>query len=652
MSWLRLITGLGILSLAVINSSSSDFASQSASDSFACFIKEHPGANVATFILPSEIAESTVTAGAMLLSFPYSGQALIQELNFGGRPITIGSEFTGSLLYALDSSKIALGTYDAETGKIDMSLNFNLSFGGRPDVPPLSIPIKFQGTFMRPKILVGRFASTSLLDSTTPILARAILNMVVYCRTFEDMTFEDFMYTIKKFTTLRPDTQSILEKARHNLPIDIPFALPGGKVVLRQVLLHPVNIHNDIRDLDTVNTFEGTIIGEEQESHVSLFITAQKIVGSIFSKDGWSFIEPVVPLLVALGTLDADGVGQLLSKFGLESSDHIIYNAQDNEFSFDLGRDIASPLGQIETNNPNSNVSGITHSNGTISVTFDGDSLFFSHILIATRANGNISKAGYKEAAAFVAGKQNTLSAQGAEAINIAGREAEEFYEALFMQVRPVFLICCREMLFSVTLVTKSNEIWVKGGPNSDDAQTLLNSMAIFPHTEADVIHLLTGHDLDGNTLGIAWMAGLGTSSNHSLSTTTRNLNGCHGSLWPPSFSCVWNWTVHLFQAHLTVAHEIGHVLGARHTDCNEGETKQNGSCWELSGKNELVCPPGFNDVVCGKLKDHGSGFLPLMHTVVENGLGEPSVSPYFHCKNAHEISDLIHGSNSTDPCP
>ena len=73
----------------------------------------------------------------------------------------------------------------------------------------------------------------------------------------------------------------------------------------------------------------------------------------------------------------------------------------------------------------------------------------------------------------------------------------------------------------NIDLDSVKHETWTSGGPlTSTDAHTLLNQTREYWRTrpeQRDLVHLFTGKNLDGGTIGGAWRATIGTDHAYSL---------------------------------------------------------------------------------------------------------------------------------------
>lgn len=181
---------------------------------------------------------------------------------------------------------------------------------------------------------------------------------------------------------------------------------------------------------------------------------------------------------------------------------------------------------------------------------------------------------------------------------------------------------------FSMTLKHKVTEIVVVTGTNpwysGTDANALLNSFTAWvPQfvTDPDVATLWTNRDLDGSTVGLAWVDQLcGIKPHHILQ----------------DFSPV------MAKLRATQAHEIGHNYGCQHdtepgyimygsvSESNQWsptsitvitqEYIQNGICFAF-------CPPApFGQVGIGTTSPHGSSVLDISST--DKGLLIPRLTP------------------------
>lgn len=115
-----------------------------------------------------------------------------------------------------------------------------------------------------------------------------------------------------------------------------------------------------------------------------------------------------------------------------------------------------------------------------------------------------------------------------------------------------------------------------------------------------DIAYLFVGGDMDLSTLGIAYTGSL---------CTTSNAYGVTGSLYASGI-------------YLTTAHEIGHIMGARHPGQSSASSPVDTSHPDF---NNCGCQPGgYNSIMCSGLTKSPSFCLPSL-TQITNYLASNS---------------------------
>jgi hypothetical protein len=137
-------------------------------------------------------------------------------------------------------------------------------------------------------------------------------------------------------TLVRLNTASLARAVQSGKEIQLPFALIGGGTANRKVQLTLRNLRATdltsfvLKDGDAGTgttmplpppaTYQGRV---RNGGSANLTVTDSAVEGSMLTIDGWSFIEPLEPLL-RLRNVSPDTRAQLLKKYN-----HVIYNVRD-----------------------------------------------------------------------------------------------------------------------------------------------------------------------------------------------------------------------------------------------------------------------------------------------------------------------------------
>jgi hypothetical protein len=116
----------------------------------------------------------------------------------------------------------------------------------------------------------------------------------------------------------------------------IPFMSPGGKLESRMLRLSQSDTSTASQSTNdqSIAAFRTMIASDSPDMTAVFSISPQSIIGFTLmpSSGGWSFVEPLQPLLLRQG-FAAD---ELAKKYNITSTTHIAYNAADTSFRFDM----------------------------------------------------------------------------------------------------------------------------------------------------------------------------------------------------------------------------------------------------------------------------------------------------------------------------
>ncbi len=306
------------------------------------------------------------------------------------------------------------------------------------------------------------------------------------------------------------DAGATEEAARTGSPINFHFFGKSHRIVLEPSEVRSRDFHEQAGstgDLRTVysqaaRTFKGHLV-DEPESVVRLSRGRNGLRGYVKSSEGWTFIEPLASAGTALSTLGVEsGSGQ-----------HKVYTEDDIDTSF-LGH-CAEPV-TIESGDPGSRSPG---------------SNVGANDPITSPAQLRVLELAIDADVEFYA---------------IYGADSTTEIESIVNMVDGIY-----EAELGITIQIVSLNVW-QSEPDpytSTDSGSLLGELRTEWNSEQgaitrDATHLFTGKELDGSTVGIAYVSVVcSTSVSYALSQDLAS-----DVLMP-----------------LLVAHEIGHNLGANH---------------------------------------------------------------------------------------
>jgi len=125
----------------------------------------------------------------------------------------------------------------------------------------------------------------------------------------------------------------------------------------------------------------------------------------------------------------------------------------------------------------------------------------------------------------------------------------------------------CGNKKFDIDFKIAGQAVWISGGPSSTDSAVLLGqSFNMFPWSWAyggsvnDLghVHMITGKDLDGSTIGRAWKIG---GFDDPCGSSYSSSGACKQSIAQPNFSGS-SWYMKI----ILMSHELGHVMNALHS--------------------------------------------------------------------------------------
>jgi hypothetical protein len=344
--------------------------------------------------------------------------------------------------------------------------------------------IKWLGTARRLVAVVGLLASTPAITSG------------------RERQLAPRTYDVEAF-----DAAAVENAARSGDPVELTFFGKSHVLVLEPSEVRSARFREAagvLGDLRTVystpaKTFKGHLLDEPQ-SIVRLSRATNGLRGMIKSSEGWAFIEPVAPPGAAALTL-ADEEAPL----------HRVFTEGDIDTSF-LGH-CAEPVSLDEAGSASGAVSRAGSAGGT------------------SEANLRILEVAIDADVEFFAIYGSNSTAQIESTMNMV----DGIYEA--------------ELGLTIQLV--STHVW-EAEPDpytSTDSASLLNELRTYWNSNndsisRDAVHLFTGKELDGSTVGIAYVSVVcSTSVAYALSEELQS-----DVLMP-----------------LLIAHEMGHNLGASH---------------------------------------------------------------------------------------
>lgn len=247
---------------------------------------------------------------------------------------------------------------------------------------------------------------------------------------------------------------------------------------------------------EDVSTFKGRVVGKE-ESRVRITMTNDWISGYVKTEEGRFFIEPLT---------DYDREA--------DQAKHVLYHLRDTEFNYDLGHDyIRAP--DTVSSSMMTDFHMVTHkypTTLTADVILDCDEEFYDQ------------------------GTSNWQSRQ----LAVANNAEANFNSQVDIQFDVVQQSCD----------TTNSEL---SSTNASDLLDDLGDRWSSSQTSRHLVHLLTGKQLTGATIGIAWQPGIHDPENFGYGLSQMVSDG--------------GYSASSFQKEILVSHEIGHNFDGDHGD-------------------------------------------------------------------------------------
>jgi hypothetical protein len=359
-----------------------------------------------------------------------------------------------------------------------------------------------------------------------------------------------------RVTPIQLDTVALSLAVESGQPIMLPFELQGGEIVERQVQLTLRNLRSaDLTEfvlkdgdagvgsalpLSAPATYQGVV--QDVRAGVAAFtITNAAVEGSMLvAPDGWSFIEPLEPVLRLRG-IDPVVRERLLKRYN-----HIVYNVRDAHGDVHPRDDIFPPAGIAAEPVPPTPL--------VMSIVADGDAALFRAYPLDSVMPFWLKQETLLNAVDWL---YNCVepAANGDNAYASCGNDFDGGSNG-----------------FQAALRIDRLEVWTSGGPDSAQRGDLLlqsiedthqsNPLCCGPpHTagRSNLVHFFSGRDLDGAGLA-AGIGGLNYYGDRCDSTDPHELL-CHHALSQLVPGREFPGTA--FFQQLLVAHEIGHNNGA-----------------------------------------------------------------------------------------
>lgn len=320
--------------------------------------------------------------------------------------------------------------------------------------------------------------------------------------------------SIEQYTTITVNATEI--KERVSRAEEISPSLVGRTYPLRLTLNNmrsagfKAMIERDNGSIEVAlpppSTYKGDVVGRVT-SRVALTITDSWVAGYVSVEEAWIFIEP-------LRWYDPTA----------DALTHFAYRTSDTDFALDDSGD-ALPI--PKDSQGSSLVASLSSGRGRVAPT----SHVYSTVLYA-----------------------DILPDGDPEFYDINPSDWSQRQTAVLNAVDTIF-----DGQIDIQFNIVAQHVWAAGGPlTSTRSSTLLRQfrdawepVTYPPWTPRDLAFLFTGKDLDGLTIGRAWLGGLGTSYHYSLAQQVPG----------------GNYDASLYQRIVLSAHEIGHTFNAIHDE-------------------------------------------------------------------------------------
>ncbi len=337
--------------------------------------------------------------------------------------------------------------------------------------------------------------------------------------------------------TVRFDTQAIHDSAvageafalslghRH---VDLVVtAAPVGPPDVSAVELNDEGQSNP--DLGQVVTFSGAVRGEE-DSDVRLTVTPQTITGYIRTKDGWFFIDPLRRF-----------------KPQADATEYVVYRTKDLHFKVPFGDD--APAGSFEPVEGD----GPAHSvNPHVGIAIWGDEEYQ-----AQAADTGLT---WWQAQATLVNMVNGI---------FQSQVGVEFVVRVFVL----------DLRGSTLTTNDASDLLDQFGGVVMALHGDIRRLSVRQSTGIEVAHLVTGRNLQGRTLGIAWRPGVWGLAQQTLVIRV------FGMVFP---------TVTAYGNLMVSAHELGHNFAGDHDEAEKICVTHFLWCWDY--ERTLMWPTYYSD--------------------------------------------------------
>lgn len=310
-----------------------------------------------------------------------------------------------------------------------------------------------------------------------------------------------------------------------------PLQLKLGETLV-DLQLEPAPVSSDEIDVVTINdegeeetfstsnlvTYKGRV-EKYKDSFARLTITERVLMGYVHTGEDWWFIEP-------------------MKKFDQEAQpdDYLVYRTRDTSFQLEYGDD-GKPSGFDE----DGGVEPPHKVNPTIGIAMWADKDY--------RSQADIIGINWWEGQAALINNIN----------GIYNREVNIQFD-----VR-IFVIHVGSVLSSSNADTLLDKLGVRVRAFHGD----IREVSVRQNTGIEVAHLTSGKNLDGRTLGIAWVPGVWSLSQQQLYI----LSGGGGFGGGPNLS---------YQNMMIAAHELGHNFDGKHSEADKICVTRFLWCWDF----------------------------------------------------------------------
>jgi hypothetical protein len=353
-------------------------------------------------------------------------------------------------------------------------------------------------------------------------------------------------------TLVRLNTASLARAVQSGKEIQLPFAFIGGGTANRKVQLTLRNLRDTnltsfvlkngdagtgtTMPLPLPATYQGRV---RNRGSANFTITDSAVEGSMLTTDGWSFIEPLEPLL-RLRNVSPDTRAQLLKKYN-----HVVYNVRDLGTQVLLNDDPGPPQ-PVGAQKPTGQL--------LMSMVADGDK--------------ELLRAYPLDSVMPFWLKQETLLNSIDWLYNCVEPEAN---------ADNAFADCGNDLdggsnAFQATVHIDRLEVWTTGGPDSDLAAIELQQSITAthqaspvccgePHTagHSSLVYFFSGREFEDRS-GEAWGVG-GVNYYGPRCLLSNGDKECHHAISQlvPATHSTFTFHGNAFEQQAILAHEIGH---------------------------------------------------------------------------------------------